>query len=49
MSDAMITVLWFDGDAEEAATFYAAIFPDSTVGASCAHLRAFPAADRAMR
>lgn len=25
--------LWFDGDAEEAATFYAATFPDSRVGA----------------
>ena len=25
--------LWYDGDAEEAARFYAEIFPDSTVGA----------------
>ena len=25
--------LWYDGDAEEAATFYAATFPDSHVGA----------------
>ena len=24
--------LWYDGDAEDAARFYAAIFPDSTVG-----------------
>ncbi|WFL77616.1 VOC family protein [Altererythrobacter arenosus] len=26
------TVLWYDGDAEEAAHFYAATFPDSSVG-----------------
>jgi len=26
------TVLWFDGDAEEAAHFYAETFPDSSVG-----------------
>ena len=25
--------LWYDGDAEEAARFYAEIFPDSSVGA----------------
>src|SRR5437879_13008376 len=25
--------LWYDGDAEEAARFYAATFPDSSVGA----------------
>jgi predicted 3-demethylubiquinone-9 3-methyltransferase (glyoxalase superfamily) len=25
--------LWYDGDAEEAARFYAKIFPDSSVGA----------------
>lgn len=29
----LTTVLWFDGDAEEAARFYAATFPDSAVGA----------------
>lgn len=28
----MITVLWFDGSAEEAARFYAGTFPDSSVG-----------------
>lgn len=28
----LTTVLWFDGDAEEAARFYAATFPDSSVG-----------------
>ena len=32
MADGLITVLWFDGDAEEAAQFYAATFPDSSVG-----------------
>ena len=31
MQDKMITVLWFDGTAEEAARFYAATFPDSRV------------------
>lgn len=32
MDDKMTTVLWFDGDAEEAARFYADTFPDSGVG-----------------
>ena len=32
MTDGPITVLWFDGDAEEAARFYAETFPDSAVG-----------------
>ena len=32
MADKLITVLWFDGDAEEAARFYADTFPDSAVG-----------------
>ncbi|GGD48148.1 VOC family protein [Erythrobacter arachoides] len=32
MIDKLATVLWFDGDAEEAARFYAATFPDSIVG-----------------
>jgi predicted 3-demethylubiquinone-9 3-methyltransferase (glyoxalase superfamily) len=31
--DKMITCLWFDGAAEEAARFYAATFPASSVGA----------------
>ncbi len=33
MADKLTTVLWFDGDAEEAARFYADTFPDSAVGA----------------
>ena len=32
MTDGPITVLWFDGDAEDAARFYAETFPDSAVG-----------------
>ena len=32
MADDLITVLWFDGDAKEAAEFYAGTFPDSNVG-----------------
>ena len=32
MTDGPITVLWFDGNAEEAARFYAETFPDSAVG-----------------
>lgn len=32
MTDKLTTVLWFDGDAEEAARFYAETFPDSSVG-----------------
>jgi len=31
MADKLTTVLWFDGDAEEAAHFYADTFPDSAV------------------
>ncbi len=33
MADTLTTVLWFDGDAEEAARFYAETFPDSSCGA----------------
>lgn len=33
MTDKLTTVLWFDGDAEEAALFYGGTFPDSSVGA----------------
>ena len=33
MADKLTTVLWYDGDAEEAARFYADTFPDSKVGA----------------
>ncbi|GMM94130.1 VOC family protein [Qipengyuania sp. MTN3-11] len=32
MADKLTTVLWFDGDAEDAANFYASTFPDSHVG-----------------
>ena len=32
MADRFTTVLWFDGDAEDAARFYADTFPDSSVG-----------------
>lgn len=32
MDDRMLTVLWYDGDAEQAARFYAETFPDSSVG-----------------
>lgn len=32
MTDKIKACLWFDGDAEDAANFYAATFPDSTVG-----------------
>jgi len=31
-TDKMTTCLWFDGNAEEAANFYAATFPDTHVG-----------------
>ena len=33
MSDKVTLCLWYEGDAEEAANFYAATFPDSKVGA----------------
>ncbi|MBX7483099.1 VOC family protein [Qipengyuania qiaonensis] len=32
MPEKLTTVLWYDGDAEEAARFYAETFPDSSVG-----------------
>ena len=33
-SNKLITMLWFDGDAREAAEFYARTFPDSHVGST---------------
>ena len=35
MSSKNTICLWYDGDAEAAATFYAATFPDSAVGTIC--------------
>jgi len=32
MADKLTTVLWYDGDAEDAARFYAETFPDSLLG-----------------
>jgi predicted 3-demethylubiquinone-9 3-methyltransferase (glyoxalase superfamily) len=34
MTDKLVTCLWFDGDAREAAEFYARTFPDSHVGSA---------------
>lgn len=34
MSDKITPCLWFDGEAEEAATFYTSLFPDSRVDAT---------------
>jgi predicted 3-demethylubiquinone-9 3-methyltransferase (glyoxalase superfamily) len=39
---AFITCLWFDTEAEEAATFYTAIFPASKLGAIHCHTEAGP-------
>ncbi|HEX8578587.1 MAG TPA: VOC family protein, partial [Allosphingosinicella sp.] len=33
MSDKVKLCLWFDGDAEEAATFYVSLLPDSRIDA----------------
>jgi predicted 3-demethylubiquinone-9 3-methyltransferase (glyoxalase superfamily) len=41
--DAFTTCLWFDTEAEEAARFYAGIFPNSSVG----KITPYPAGDRA--
>ena len=34
--DKLVTVLWFDGDAQEAARFYTSTFPDSHMGHTAA-------------
>ena len=39
----MTTCLWFDGQAREAAEFYASVFPDSRVGAPLAAATDYPA------
>jgi predicted 3-demethylubiquinone-9 3-methyltransferase (glyoxalase superfamily) len=39
-----IVCLWYDHDAEEAASFYAATFPDTTVGRSPVRLATIPTA-----
>ena len=47
MSDKMITCLWFDqGEARNAAEFYASIFPDSQVGTAMAAPSDFPGGER---
>ena len=33
MSSKIVPCVWFDGQAEEAATFYASVFPDSKITA----------------
>ena len=40
--------LWYDGTALDAARFYAKTFPDSAVGAVCAHPATILTASRAM-
>jgi predicted 3-demethylubiquinone-9 3-methyltransferase (glyoxalase superfamily) len=39
---ALVTCLWFDTQAEEAATFYTGIFPDAKLGAIHRHTEAGP-------
>jgi len=40
--------LWYDGDAEEAARFYAKTFPDSSVGAVHPHREIFRPGSKGM-
>ena len=47
MSNKMITCLWFDqGEARNAAEFYASVFPDSRVGTAMAAPSDFPGGER---
>ncbi len=41
-TDGLITCLWFDGQAEEAAKYYASVFPDSRLGRVVRHTEAGP-------
>ena len=49
MTEKLTTVLWFDGEAEEAAKFYASTFPDSSVGNVFRAPSDFPGGRKGMR
>ncbi|GAA1936582.1 VOC family protein [Kitasatospora viridis] len=44
MTGQLVTCLWFDGQAEEAAKHYLGIFPDSSLGSVLRHTEAGPGA-----